>query len=159
MAIVEDITEARRRGEELRASETRFRDIFDLSLDPITLSRLTDGKLVMANQAWCDLTGIPLAEALGHSPVELGTWSQPEERKALLAELRQKGQIEARPSILRGRDGRNRQELITAQILNIGQEELVLIIGKDVSEQHRAPGGPAGERGAVPGYLRDQPGL
>lgn len=138
LSIVEDITEARARGEELKASEARFHGIFDLSPDPITLSNLSDSRLLMASQSWCDLTGIPLEEALGHTPGELGTWSQPEEREALLAELRRTGRVVARPSVLRHRDGRERQVLISAQVLCIGPEELVLVMGKDVTELDKA---------------------
>jgi PAS domain S-box-containing protein len=137
LAIIEDITEAKRQQAALQASEARFRSLFELSPDTITLSRVSDGTLVMANQAWCDATGIPLQEALDRSPADLGSWSHPDARKALLADIHQHGQITARESSIRHRDGTERQVLISAQAMSLGAEELILIVGKDVSERVR----------------------
>ncbi len=133
LTILEDITEVRARGEELRASQARFQEIFDLSPDPITLSRQSDGALVMVNQAWCDLTGIPMEGAIGQTPSALGLWSDPVSRAALIAELEQVGYIAARPSLILHRDGSERHVLITGRLLSHRGEDLVLILGKDVT--------------------------
>ena len=138
MALVEDISELRRVAEVIRSNEERFRQLFELSPDPTTLSRLSDGVLVMVNQAWCDITGLKEEEVLGHSPTELGSWSRPEERQALVDELRRYGAIATRESTLLRRDGSERHVLITARLMHLGNEDLALIMGKDVTERHEA---------------------
>ncbi len=67
LALLEDISELRRVAEVGRSNEERFRQLFELSPDPATLSRLSDGALVMVNQAWCEITGLKVEEALGRS--------------------------------------------------------------------------------------------
>jgi PAS domain S-box-containing protein len=137
LSIVEDITEARRQEEELLASEKRLRGIIDLSPDPITLTRMSDGALLMVNQAWCALTGIPEAEALGRTLEALAVWVHPHEREGVLDELCRQGGIGSRDATLRHRDGTERQVLFTAKVLNIGNEDLILVLAKDVTERHR----------------------
>ncbi|HEX7598282.1 MAG TPA: PAS domain S-box protein, partial [Polyangia bacterium] len=138
LALLEDISELRRVAEVIRSNEERFRQLFELSPDPTTLSRLSDGVLVMVNQAWCEITGLKEEEALGHSPTALGSWSRPEERQALVDELRRYGAIATRETTLLRRDGSERHVLITARLLHVGDEDLALVMGKDVTERHRA---------------------
>ena len=137
LALVEDISELHRVAEVIRSNEERFRQLFELSPDPTTLLRLSDGALVMANQAWYEITGLKEEEALGHSPTELGSWSRPEERLALMEELRRYGAIATRETTLLRRDGPERHVLITARLLRFGEEELALVMGKDVTERHQ----------------------
>ncbi len=118
-----------------RASELRFRMLFELSPDPASLSRRSDGTLLMVNEAWCLLTGIPREEAIGRSPSALGAWSQAGDRLDLFRDLKP-GMTLARESMLRRRDGAERQMLVTAKVLSIGDQEEVLIIGKDVTDFH-----------------------
>jgi PAS domain S-box-containing protein len=138
LALLEDISELRRVAEIIRANEERFRLLFELSPDPTTLSRLSDGVLVMVNQAWCDITGLKEEEALGHSPTVLGVWAHPEARQSLVEELRRYGAITTRESTLLRRDGSERHVLITARLMHLGDEELALVMGKDVTERHEA---------------------
>ncbi|GLH71775.1 hypothetical protein GETHLI_02770 [Geothrix limicola] len=132
-AVVEDISLAHQAEEERRASEQRFKGMFELSPDPITLSRLSDATLVMANPAWCGLTGIPLEEALGRPLTDLGIWPQAEARESLIQEIRVSGRVMGREALLRHRGGSERHVLVTAQALRLGDEDLVLMLGKDVT--------------------------
>jgi PAS domain S-box-containing protein len=136
LTVVEDITEARRQDDEFRASQARFQAIFDHSPDPITLCRLADGRVLMANQAWCRATGIPLAEAVDQDPADLGAWIDPGDHAGLISALRRTGHVPARESILRHRNGTELHVLVTAQVISIGGEELAMISGKDVTERY-----------------------
>lgn len=138
LAILEDISELRRVAEVIRSNEERFRQLFELSPDPATLTRLSDGVLVMVNQAWCEITGLTEEEALGHSLTILSAWSRPEERQALVDELHRYGATTTRESTLRRRDGSECHVLITARLMHFGDEDLALIMGKDVTERHQA---------------------
>lgn len=136
LSMVEDITEKHRIEEALRASEQRFKGMFELSPDPITLSRLLDGTLVMANPAWHALTGLTPENAVGRSPADLGLWPRPEEREELVREIREAGRFTAREATLRHCDGTEHQMLLTAQTMTLDGETMVMVIGKDVTERH-----------------------
>jgi len=137
LSIVEDITRARMQDEQVRVNEARFRAIFELSPDPITLTRLSDGALLEVNQAWCALTGIPHEKNLGRSTEELGLWLRPEERATFLAELKQSGGVRPMEVTTRGGDGQKRQLLVTARILDVAGEPCFLSLGKDVTEREQ----------------------
>ncbi len=127
---------AKLRGEELLATGAQFRALFELSLDPISLSRMSDGALVRVNRSWCALTGISAHEAIGRSPADLGAWLRPQDRVDFLQGLRETGRTGILESVVLRRDGTRRHVLITAQVLRFGSEDLALISGKDVTERH-----------------------
>ena len=139
LALVEDITEARARESALRESEARFRAIFDAVPDPMTLTRLTDGKIVLANPAWCDTIGFRLEEVIGKDTLELGIWPRPEQRRALLERVQKGEELGAEVLDLRARDGRILKTLITGRVLPTEEgERLGMFIGRDVTERLRA---------------------
>ena len=61
MGIVRDITELKEKEEALRASEKRYRSIFDLSHDGVVFAAL-DGTVEEANPAYLDMLGYDLHE-------------------------------------------------------------------------------------------------
>ena len=64
MGIVRDITELKEKEEALRASEKRYRSLFDLSHDGVVFVGL-DGPIEEANDAYLDMLGYGLDEIIG----------------------------------------------------------------------------------------------
>ena len=64
MGIVRDITELKEKEEALRASEKRYRSLFDLSHDGVVFVGL-DGPIEEANDAYLDMVGYDLDELIG----------------------------------------------------------------------------------------------
>ena len=64
MGIVRDITELKEKEEALKASEKRYRSLFDLSHDGVVFVRL-DGPIEEANPAYLDMLGYDLDELVG----------------------------------------------------------------------------------------------
>ena len=64
MGIVRDITELKEKEEALRASEKRYRSLFDLSHDGVVFVGL-DGPIEEANDAYLDMVGYELGELIG----------------------------------------------------------------------------------------------
>jgi PAS domain S-box-containing protein len=88
---VEDI-QARKDAEErlaaaaeaLRLSESRYRTAFQTSIDPMTISRLKDGRFVDVNQAFLRAFGCKREEVVGKSSFELNIWKSPSDRRRLV---------------------------------------------------------------------------
>ena len=76
-----DVTEQRRAGEELRASEERYRSLFESSRDGIVFAEM-DGRLVSGNGALQQITGYPQAELAGlrYQDLTPAKWHAMEER-------------------------------------------------------------------------------
>jgi two-component system, cell cycle sensor histidine kinase and response regulator CckA len=64
-AVARDITARRHAEAALRASEARFRAVFDNATDGLVLTDLTTGKFAMANRALCQMLGYAEDELVG----------------------------------------------------------------------------------------------
>ncbi|MCE1203156.1 MAG: PAS domain S-box protein [Holophagaceae bacterium] len=138
LSIAEDINDLRQSTRALQDSEQKFRTLFDLSPDPITLSRLSDGEVLLVNQAWCDLTGFRPEEVMGRRANDLGAWSRHEARSALMEELREGSQVAPREGVFQCRDGSLCQLLVTARVVHLEGEAYALIVAKDVTSRAKA---------------------
>jgi PAS domain S-box-containing protein len=98
LAMVKDITESKQAEKELRESQEMFSKAFQVGPAGMTITRISDGKFINANESFCKMFEFDLNEVIGHSSTELNMWS-PEERKKLIQQ-----QIES--------DGLNNYELI-----------------------------------------------
>jgi diguanylate cyclase (GGDEF)-like protein/PAS domain S-box-containing protein len=69
-SVVQDITERKAAEEALRESEARFRALAR-SLPLGVFQSSIDGRLQYVNPVWCEITGVPEAEAIGSSTLAL----------------------------------------------------------------------------------------
>ncbi len=118
--------------------EDLFRRAFASNPDPSTLSSYPDGRIVEANPAWCALTGVSRERALGRTPADLGLWTDPLDRSAILKEVAQTGAFPGRQVEMRLPSGEIRQMLLAASALDTPQGLRILLTGRDVTERHRA---------------------
>lgn len=138
IATFRNLTRLRAAEDAVPASEDSFRSLFEFSPVPITLTRPSNGVIVLANRAWAEFTGIPLEEAIGQPVTGLVNWANPHEWDALMAGLRQSGQMVERECTFQRRDGPELRVLITAKVQPFQGEDLVMAVGKDVTRRHRA---------------------
>ena len=137
IATIKNITALKTAEKQAASSQARFQILFELSPDPISVNRLSDGTLVMVNRAWCQLMGVPKAEALGRTTLSLGLLVRPEEREDVISELHQQPTSTPRVVTIRTRDGSERRLLVNTSRVTVDHEDLVIGIGKDVTYRHR----------------------
>jgi PAS domain S-box-containing protein len=92
-----DITERRKMEQRLRESEESFRAIFQISGVALTLSRVDDGTIVLANDEFLRAAGRAREEVVGRTTQEVGLFRDPDLRRELLEIL--------------ARDGRHQREI------------------------------------------------
>ena len=134
---VHDVTEKRRAEDALRVSREMFAKAFFNGPDYITLSRLADGKIIEANEAFERFTGYSREEAIGRSAGELGIWVNAVAREQWVEALRRQGFVRDYEAILAHRDGLWRIALVNAATLEIDGEECVIAVVREITEQRR----------------------
>lgn len=133
-----DVTEHKRSEQALRESEQRFSSIFNQGPIAMALSRLSDGQLVDVNPAITKLLGFSRAEMLGHTAVELGIWGRIEDRPGLMKQMLAHKQVINFETISRTKSGAELFVLLSAQTVEINQEEFLLGEIVDITERKRA---------------------
>ncbi|MGA8181887.1 MAG: PAS domain S-box protein, partial [Desulfobacterales bacterium] len=90
--VSRDITERRLAEEALRESESRFRNLFELSPQAICLAELETGKLVDVNHKLCELTKYAKEEILGLNVSEVG-FCEEADRNRFIKILQSSGEV------------------------------------------------------------------
>jgi PAS domain S-box-containing protein len=137
LANYKDITERRQKSEELRKSEEKFRLTFLTSLDAIILNRLDDGTYLEINEGFTKIMGYSREEVIGKTSVALNIWKDPKDRDRLLSGLKKDGVIENLEAEFIGKDGQIRSGLMSAHIVKIGNDEVILSITRNITDEIR----------------------
>jgi PAS domain S-box-containing protein len=147
-ALINDISERKKAEAELRASEARLREsearfsaAFRASPVFITISRMDDGRYVLANEAFLKWTDYRLDEVLGCNSQELALWADPAEREPFWEELRRTRSIHERECRARNRHGKVFTMLVSADVIEIKGVPHLLTIGQDITERKQAEAG------------------
>ncbi len=145
LSLALDITERKQTEAELRASEARLREsearfsaAFHSSAVITAISRASDAKFVLANDAFLNWAGYGRDEVLGRTAVELGIWDNPEERQRFWQEVRSAGSIRARECRLRNRRGRVSTMLASGVIIEFDGVDHLLGMMVDISQRKQA---------------------
>jgi PAS domain S-box-containing protein len=121
--------------EDLRQSEEKFRIAFRSIPVSTTLSRLSDGTYLDVNEGFTRSMGYTAEEVLGKTALELGIWDSLADRERLLQELRTTGQVVDFQVRLRRKDGGITIGLMSARILSIGGEKVLLSLLRDITTE------------------------
>ncbi|MBN1933277.1 MAG: PAS domain S-box protein, partial [Anaerolineae bacterium] len=137
-AAARDITERKQAEEALRASEDKFSTAFRTSPDSININRLSDGLYLEVNQGFTDLTGYSSEDVRGKTSLDINIWANPEDRARLVKGLREHGRVNNLEAQFRLKSGEVRTGLMSARMIQTGNEPCILSITRDITERRRA---------------------
>jgi PAS domain S-box-containing protein len=136
---VRDVTPLIDSERALRLSEEKFAKAFHANPDFTMISRLSDGRIIEANEGFEKLLGIGAAEAVGQMTVaNLHMWADPEDRDRMVRLLEEKGRVRDLPAIFVRRGGEHRGVLISAIVIDVAGEPHIIGTARDVTEQRLA---------------------
>jgi diguanylate cyclase (GGDEF)-like protein/PAS domain S-box-containing protein len=145
LSITRDITDAKLAEESLataqealRANEERYRTVFQMSIDCITISRLSDGRYIDVNKAFLNLLGIKAEEIVGRTSTDLGIWASPKTRSEILEMLHRDSGFRDYETEFIKKTGERLWVLISASIIELGGVSCIVSVMRDISDAKAA---------------------
>jgi PAS domain S-box-containing protein len=120
---------------DLALQEEKFSKAFQNSRNSITLTRLSDGKIIEANSGFLLITGYNPSEILGKTMLDLHFWDDEDERKFMVNEVLRTGKMDEKEFKFRRKSGEIITGLLSAGIIDINDENFVLTNINDISER------------------------
>ncbi|HEX7638600.1 MAG TPA: PAS domain S-box protein, partial [Burkholderiaceae bacterium] len=122
----------------LLRSQTMLDRLVRLSPDAICVASLIDGRVLLANPAFLQFTGLTEGEVMGRNGYELGLWRERSDMLALGDAIRRDGAVRDFRSVAWSRDGREHTVLITAASFDWDGEPVCVMTTRDITETERA---------------------
>jgi diguanylate cyclase (GGDEF)-like protein/PAS domain S-box-containing protein len=115
-----------------------LRRLFEVAPDGMIVTRIRDGQILLANDAFSRMLGVPVDEIVGHKSEEFGLWREP---AAGLNALRGLGADALRlpvESQLMTPNGKTRDIEVTVELIDIQGEPHAFGITRDINERKAA---------------------
>jgi PAS domain S-box-containing protein len=116
----------------LRESEAKLRKIFETSTDSITINRVSDGRYLEVNDGFRRL-GFSREAPLGQTSRNLGIWNDRDQMRRFVNLIETDGVVANFPCDVRAKDGEIRPFLVSATVVELGGEECVVSIARDIT--------------------------
>jgi PAS domain S-box-containing protein len=138
LSIYTDETERREAEQAIKRSEAFLSHLVATSPDLITLTELATGRYTMVNPAFERVTGYSAAEVLGRTSTEFALWADHDDRRRLVAALKEHGAVQNFPAGMRTRDGQLLTMLLSAAVFVMDGRDYLVINARDVSAVEQA---------------------
>ncbi len=117
--------------------EEKLHNFFYLCPSAVCVTRISDGLIYEVNKSLVELSEYREEELIGHTTLELGFWTQPEDRHRLVQQLLEKreGQVEA---VLRTKSGRMIEGLVNSRTVMAEGARCFVTVFQDVSASKAA---------------------
>jgi len=134
---IRDITERKKVETELEMSRQRFLKLFNMSPYIMCIKRLSDGKFIDVNETFERQTGYSRKEVLGYSPLELDSIVNRGDYQQMLRVLRNNNSIVNKEINYLIKSGEIRNTLVSAEIIELDNENVILASWSDITERKR----------------------
>jgi two-component system cell cycle sensor histidine kinase/response regulator CckA len=135
--IAVTVDERRKSEDDLRASETRYRRLFESAKDGILILDADTGQVVDANPFLISLLGYSHADFLGKSLWDLGPFKDIAVSRDAFRELQEKDYVRYEDLPLETRDGRLINVEFVSNVYFVGQTKVIQCNIRDITERKR----------------------
>jgi PAS domain S-box-containing protein len=124
--------------ERLRESEARFEKAFQVSPDPLVISRIDDGTILEVNDSFASMTGYSRDELIGKSTLSLNLYADSADRLRAVAIMKEQNRLRDFEFPMRLKSGEVRLYSMSAELFELRGDHCWLTIGRDITDSKRA---------------------
>lgn len=154
-----EIVERKRTEEKLRTSEEKFSKAFRSSPDPMTITTFKEGKFIEVNDSFLSVTDYQLEEVINRTAADLRIWVNPENSSQIREILQKSGEVRNQEYEFRIKSGEVRVWLLSAEVINLGDELCLLSVMTDITERKRAEEALRESKRALSTLMGNLPGM
>ena len=136
--IIIDATERVLREQRLAASEAKFATLFQGSPDPVSVSRIRDGKFLDVNPAFSAVFGWAKDEIIDRSGLDIDFWCDEAQRQLLYQQMRRDHRLEEASAQFHTRDGRVVTCVVSSRFVRIDDGLCVVTTFRDITKRQQA---------------------
>lgn len=122
----------------LKLSEEKFSKAFASNPMALTISRLDTGRLIDVNPRFEDITGFSRKELIGRRAIDIGVWTDPENRSRIISRLKKKRSVRDQSVTFRSKSGELLDWRVAMEIIEIKGVKCIISIIEDFTERKRA---------------------
>jgi PAS domain S-box-containing protein len=132
---IRDITERAEASHKLKASESRYRRLFETAQDAILILEEDSGKIMDANPFVIDLLGYSLDELIGKELWEIGLFGDKDQSKAAMEQLQETGYIRYEDMPLETKQGKRVEVEFVSNSYTVGAEKVIQCNIRDITDR------------------------
>ncbi len=122
---------------EIQSQEEKFTKAFHSSPYAITLTRLSDGRIIEVNDGFVSITGYQRPEVIRKTTPDLHLWARAEDRDWVTKEISETGKMPGREFLFRKKSGELLTGLFSAEIFRVDRELLILSSINDITDRKK----------------------
>src|SRR5271157_4493109 len=138
LLAIEDVTDLKQRDEALKASETRYRRLFETAQDGILILDTETGQIDDVNPFLIDMLGYAYKDFLGKKLWELGAFKNIEASKVAFTKLQRKGYVRYDDLPLTTKDGREIDVEFVSNVYQVTHHKVIQCNVRDTTDRKRA---------------------
>jgi len=138
LLAIEDVTELKQRDEALKASETRYRRLFETAQDGILILDADTGRIDDVNPFLMDMLGYAYEDFQGKKLWEIGAFKDTEASKAAFTKLQRKGYVRYEDLPLATKDGREIDVEFVSNVYPVNHHKVIQCNVRDVTDRKLA---------------------
>ncbi len=120
---------------DISTQEEKFSKAFHSSPYAVTLTRLSDGRIIEANDGFLKMTGYSHADIKGKTTIDLNLWPREADRAAIISELSSNGKVHERELPFRKKSGEMSTGLLSSEVITVSNDHCVLSSINDITKR------------------------
>jgi PAS domain S-box-containing protein len=123
--------------EDIKTEEEKFSKAFHTSPYGVSITRLSDGKIVEINKGVNRITGYSDDEVYYKSTLDLNLWQHIDDRHQIIEEINRSGKVYEREVQFRKKSGEEITVLLSAEVITVNNERCLLSSFDDITERKK----------------------